>query len=201
MDQTLTVGIISGVASIGAATITGILPLYLRNRKLKKEIRYVTTGMVVAYFFSFIKPLFNKLKGAQVAIKQDNNQLLELENTNKGLELVIPRTLDESGYEQAKKYVNSNFRRGVLVKGQDVLFRDIKYRTEPGANNAIILIDAPNILESAVSYFKESMRTTDFTISKEFKFTTEKELANFKSEINRMISNSEFSGKVSIIQL
>lgn len=157
--------------------------------------------MVVAYFFSFIKPLFEKLEIPEVVIKDETEQYQKLLAVNKRLELVIPKTLDYDGYKKAKSYTESKFRKGVLMHNSEVIFKDIKYRTENGTTNAIILIDTPNILESAVNYFKESMRTPDFSISEDFKKITQKELANFRQEIDRMILNSEFAGKVDIVQI
>ena len=70
----------------------------------------------------------------------------------------------------------------------------MNYRIDKEVNEAVILIDVPAILKSALRYYKVPM----FDSQKNLKATLDREINNFKSEIIRMIENDELNGKVII---
>jgi cell division protein FtsB len=208
MDATVIVAIVTTAGTIIVALIT-----FIQNKSLKKEnktlnntrqkleteikeIKLISTGMVVAYFFSFIRPLFDKIAESQLMIIEgDTKYNINGENTK--LELIIPRQLDKTSFDDANDYYKSAFRVGAIVNHEGkVLYKEINYRVAKEVNGAIILIDVPAILKSALRYYKVPL----FGSQNSLKDILVREMNNFKSEITRMIENDELKGKVSVRQ-
>jgi len=206
MDATIIVSIITTIGTIIVAIIT-----FFQNRNLKKEnktltdskekletqikeIKLVSTGMVVAYFFSFIRPLFDKLSESELEIVQGENKHLINNDTIK-LELIIPKQLDKATFERATSFYKSVSGVGAIMnKEGKILYKEISYRIEKEKNETIILIDVPSILNSALKYYKVPL----FESQRNLKEILDREIANFKTEIARMIENDELEGKVLI---
>lgn len=206
MDATIVVAIVTTVGTIIVALIT-----FLQNKNLKrenkslnvskekleteiKEIKLISTGMVVAYFFSFIRPLFDRIAESQLVIVEGENRY-NINRDSAVLELIIPKQLDKSSFEEANKFYKSVSGIGAIVNSDGtVLYKEINYRIAKDKNDAVILIDVPAILRSALRYYKIPLFETPSTL----KNILEKEIANFKSEIIRMIEADELNTKISV---
>lgn len=195
LDPRIISGIIIGSASLLAAIISAIT-LYRQNRKLKSEIKFLSTGMAVAYFFNFIKPLFEKLEIPDIELKHDEKRS-PIDRNSLKLDLYIPHSLELEEFNRSKSRLD-HFKEGYIMKGEDQLFR-VNYKIEKTSKELIIIVDFPNILTAAVKYFENSTKTIDFKPSDEFRKINNKELKNFKDTLNDMIAHSPFKGKVSII--
>jgi cell division protein FtsB len=206
MDATVTVAIVTTIGTVIVAIIT-----FFQNKSLKKEnknlsdtkqkleteikeIKLISTGMVVAYFFSFIRPLFDKISESELTIVEGDKKY-NIDSENIKLELIIPKQLDKTSFENATSFYKSVSGIGAIVnKDGKVLYKEISYRIAREINEAVILIDVPAILKSALKYYKVPL----FDSQKNLKDILEREINNFKSEITRMIENDELDGKVLI---
>lgn len=207
MDATIVVAI---VTATGTIIVTGIT-LFFQNKNLKKEnkslsetkekleieikeIKLISTGMVVAYFFSFIRPLFDRISESQLTIVEGEKKY-DISKENTILELIIPKQLDKTSFEDANNFYKSVSGIGAIInKEGKVLYKEINYRIAKDKNEAVVLIDVPAILKSALRYYKVPL----FETQDNLKNILEREITNFKSEIKRMIDLDELEGRISV---
>ena len=205
-DPTIVVSIVTATGTIIVAAIT-----YFQNKTLKKEnksltdnqqqleteikeIKLISTGMVVAYFFSFIKPLFDKISESELTII-DGDKRYKIDGAHARLELLIPKQLDKTSFDAVNNFYRSISGVGEIVNNEErVLYKAINYRIDKGTDAAIIFIDVPSILKSALQYYKIPM----FESKKNLQELLQREMNNFQSEIVRMIENDELGDKVSV---
>jgi hypothetical protein len=195
LDPAIIAAVIGSIGAVLAAIIGGVF-LLLQNIKLKKEIKFLTTGMAVAYFFSFVKPLLKRLSENNVKII-DSETKGQINITNSRLELIMPKVLDENNLSNIKKDIDALKKAEIPpTSDSDKKTFYVKYKTESSTNQTIIVIDIPNVLDAAVEYFRGSTHTTGFEISKEFQKVNDKELKNFQEQITHLVKNSGMGDKI-----
>jgi hypothetical protein len=229
MEPTIIVAIITAGGSLTSTIITAIKNKSLSqenkslhdekqnlskdNKKLNDEkqkletqvveIKLISKGMMVGYYFSFIKRLFDSLERPEVNIKdEENKSVYKLSRENMRLEIIVPKTLNDSGLKEATVF-RKGFRKGIIIRkdltkeNEEILFKEINYRIEEGSNNAFIVVDVPNPFETAVMYYKPSLYDTPNR-----QLLIERELINFEETINDLIVRTEeLAGKISIRRL
>jgi hypothetical protein len=212
MDTATTTIITTTLTTIGSIAVAFITTK--RNQALRKEndtlneanqqleskireVKLVSTGMVVAYFFSFIRPLFQNIASSTLVIV-DGDKEYRLYKENTKLELFIPKSLDKESLEEVNKFYRSMSGIGAIMNGDGlVLYKQINYRiTVRESAEAIILIDLPAILSSALKYYKIPL----YGHPSDLKEILDKEMSNFRSEIIRMIENEDLDDSIVIHQ-
>jgi len=101
----------------------------------------------------------------------------------------------ETSFDAVNNFYRSISGVGEIVNNEErVLYKAINYRIDKGTDAAIIFIDVPSILKSALQYYKIPM----FESKKNLQELLQREMNNFQSEIIRMIENDELDDKVSV---
>jgi diguanylate cyclase (GGDEF)-like protein len=158
-----------------------------------KEIKLISSGIVVAYFFSFVRPLFDDISRSELSlIDGENKHKINEENTK--LELVIPKQLNKSSFDEAASFHKTSAREGAIVNNEEkVLYKKVNYKIMDG--NTIIFFDVPSILNSALKYYKTPMYETNEIQIQDLLI---REMDNFSKEITRMIKSAELEEKLSL---
>lgn len=196
MTPEIKAALITGVCTLLAALVP-ITYLLIKNRNLSIGFKYISPGMAVAYYHSFIERFFNYLNELDKVYILDNDKHIELNNNNVSLKILMPKVLDNQGFKDSEKLMKERYKTGTLMHGKNILFKDIIYTQRH--NNAYIMLDIPNILKSAANYYQGSTRRINFEISEKWEKLNKKELQYFQDTIIRMAKNSRnFSNKIDI---
>ena len=207
MDATIIVAIVTTSGTVVVALITLFQNKILKkqnkslNDKTQKleteirEIKLISSGMVVGYFFSFIKPLYEEIAKSQLKIVDNENREYKISKESTKLELIIPKQLDKTSFNEADIFFKSVSGVGAIVNSEgNVLYKKINYRIVKEMNEVVVLIDVPAILKSALKYYKAPLFQTTENISD----LLQREMSNFKEEIKRMINNDDLDNWIAV---
>jgi hypothetical protein len=199
MTNEIITAIIGATATMGAA----VLPLYLQNRKLRRETKLLSTGLAVAYYYSFIIKLFRLVDNpaSRLEIKGAENQAPpKLRHAT--LRIYFPADLDEGSLERTSLKAKRDSESGKICLGDEQPMRvNVAVKTGGEDSDVVIVADFPMILDAASKHYSGMARNADFTRAEKWTQTSKQELDEFRAKVLKMVEETGIKDRVELINV
>jgi len=193
--------VLAAIITAAATLIAAVLPLYLQNRRLKRETKLLSTGLAVAYYYSFITKLFRLVNdpASRLEIKGAEKQPPRLRGAT--LRIYFPVDLDEESLERTSFKAKSGSQEG-LIRLKDEQMR-VNVEIRPSADDAevIIVADFPTILDAASKHYAGMARDADFSRAEKWTKISKQELDEFRAKILKMVDETRLKDRIELIDV
>ena len=199
----MTSEIITAIIGATATVVAAVIPLYFQNRKLRRETKLLSTGLAVAYYYSFITKLFRLINdpASRLEVKGAENQPSpKLRGAT--LRIYFPADLDEGSLERTSLKAQRDSQPGRICLGSEQPMR-VNFAVKPGGDDTdvVIVADFPTILDAASKHYSGMARNADFTRAEKWTQTSKQELDEFRAKILKMVEETRLKDRVELIDV